>query len=65
MKYQTSHLKLILFFLTYIIIINTRVFAQPADMGGDVDVPIDGGLSVLLAAGIGYRVKKMKRTNRK
>jgi hypothetical protein len=33
------------------------VLAQP-DPGGDVDLPIDGGLSLLLAAGIGYGAKK-------
>ena len=33
------------------------VFAQP-DPGGDPDVPIDGGLSLLLAAGVGYVAKK-------
>ena len=29
-----------------------------ANPGGDVDVPIDGGLSLLVAAGVGYAVKK-------
>lgn len=33
--------------------------AQP-DPGGDPDAPIDGGLGVLLAAGVGYGVKKMR-----
>lgn len=32
--------------------------------GGDVDAPIDGGISLLVAAGIGYGVKKA-RDNRK
>jgi len=31
--------------------------AQP-DPGNDPDVPIDGGLSLLVAAGVGYAVKK-------
>lgn len=31
----------------------------PPDPGGDPDVPVDGGLSILLAAGIGYGVKKI------
>ena len=38
------------------------VFAQggPGDPGGDPDpgVPFDGGLSLLVAAGIGYAAKK-------
>ena len=32
--------------------------------GPDPDAPIDGGLSLLLAAGVGYGVKKI-RDNRK
>lgn len=37
--------------------------AQPTDPenpGGDPDAPIDGGLGLLLAAGIGYGVKKVR-----
>jgi hypothetical protein len=35
--------------------------AQPG-FGDDVeDVPIDGGLSLLLAAGVGYGAKKVKQ----
>jgi hypothetical protein len=35
------------------------LMAQPPfDPGGSPDVPIDGGLSILLAAGAGYVVKK-------
>lgn len=30
------------------------------DPGGDVDTPIDGGLSILIAAGVGYGVKKIR-----
>ncbi len=33
------------------------VSAQP-DPGGDPDVPIDGGLSLLVAAGVSYVAKK-------
>ena len=41
-------------------------FAQPPDSNpeGDPDLPIDGGVGVLIAAGIGYGFKKM-RDNRK
>ncbi len=35
--------------------------AQPSDPGSDPDVPIDGGLSVLLAAGVGYGVRELKK----
>lgn len=34
------------------------VHAQPGDPGGDPDVPIDGGLSILAAAGVSYIAKK-------
>lgn len=35
------------------------------DNGGDPDAPIDGGISFLIAAGIGYGLKKTRRTNKK
>jgi len=34
--------------------------AQPSDPQDAAGVPIDGGLSVLLAAGAGYGVKKIR-----
>ena len=43
--------------------------AQLPDPGGSPDVPIDGGLGLLLAAGAGYVVKKgydaRKKNNRR
>jgi hypothetical protein len=33
----------------------------PEDPGSDPDVPIDGGLSVLLAAGVGYGIKELRK----
>ena len=41
------------------------VHAQPTDPGGDVDAPIDGGLSLLIAAGVGYGAKKVKEARKK
>jgi hypothetical protein len=42
-----------------VMLVPTMLMAQPPfDPGGSPDVPIDGGLSVLLAAGAGYVVKK-------
>ncbi|MEP7238526.1 MAG: hypothetical protein ABI685_11695 [Ferruginibacter sp.] len=35
-------------------------FVMAQDPGGGPDVPIDGGLSLLLAAGVGYGVKKYR-----
>lgn len=36
-------------------------FSQGNGGGGDPDVPIDGGLSVLLAGGIAYGMKQVAR----
>lgn len=35
------------------------------DGGGELDTPIDGGLSLLVAAGVGYGAKKMKERKEK
>jgi hypothetical protein len=35
--------------------------AQIDNVPGDPDVPIDGGLSLLVAAGVGYGVRKVKQ----
>jgi hypothetical protein len=43
-----------------IIFLPAIVHAQPG-FGDDVnDVPVDGGLSVLIAAGVGYGAKKIR-----
>ena len=61
MKLNISTIQLallaILFFVPFL------SHAQPPDFGGeDVnDLPIDGGLSLLVAAGVGYGVKKIKQ----
>jgi len=45
-------------------ILPATVHAQFSDTNPDPDAPIDGGIGLLLAAGIGYGVKKV-RDNRK
>jgi hypothetical protein len=54
MKFKDFHT-----LLMAIIICCLPIFAlaQP-DPGGDPDVPIDGGLSILLAVGVAYTAKK-------
>jgi hypothetical protein len=42
----------------------TLVQAQP-DPGPSPDVPIDGGLSILLAAGVAYGTKKVHDSRKK
>lgn len=56
----------------FMVIITISSFAQPSDdddngFGGDADtaVPIDGGLSLLLAAGAGYVAKKAHDSRKK
>ena len=39
--------------------------AQIGDPGEDPDAPIDGGLSILLAAGVGYGIKKANDQRKK
>ena len=33
---------------------------DPGDPGGDPDAPIDGGVGILIAAGVIYGIKKIK-----
>jgi hypothetical protein len=48
------------FAIMVILLLPTLANAQPG-FGDDVsDVPVDGGLSVLVAAGVGYACKKYK-----
>ncbi len=42
------------------IVLALPIFALAQDPGGGPDVPIDGGLSILLAAGAAYGVKKYR-----
>ena len=44
-----------------IIIFSIPVFTLAQDPGGGPDVPIDGGMSLLLAAGAVYGVKKYRQ----
>jgi preprotein translocase subunit SecY len=39
--------------------------AQIGDPGDDPDAPIDGGVSLLVAAGVGYGIKKAKESRKK
>ncbi len=48
-----------------IFMLSTVAFAQ-RDLGDpdDTVVPIDGGVSILLAAGVGYGIKKIQETKK-
>lgn len=55
---------LILTFCIVIIAITFPIFshAQPPDFEDSiVDAPVDGGLTLLVAAGIGYGAKKLRK----
>ena len=55
-------MKKLLFFAA--LFYSSSVFAQPSPSGSP-DVPIDGGVSLLVAAGIGYGAKKIKDARKK
>ena len=48
-------------------ILPSLLHAQPGFGGGEdvVDTPIDGGLTLLVAAGVGYGAKKMRDKRKK
>jgi len=46
-------------------LLSLSVFAQPGDPGGNPDVPIDGGISILIAAGALYGSKKIYDARKK
>ena len=53
--------KFVIFTGVLIVLLNAfpyTVKAQVPDPLGDVDAPIDGGVSLLVVAGIGYGIKK-------
>ncbi|MFY7899687.1 MAG: PID-CTERM protein-sorting domain-containing protein [Chitinophagaceae bacterium] len=58
LKIRVSHINTILLLL--IILLPMIASAQPGFDDDVNDVPIDGGLSLLVAAGVGYGVKKMR-----
>lgn len=48
-----------------VIIAPTLLHAQPDFVDDTTDVPIDGGLSLLVAAGVGYGAKKLRTKKKK
>ncbi|HMG81429.1 MAG TPA: hypothetical protein VK559_00205 [Ferruginibacter sp.] len=66
-KYRKTIAMVGVLFMLFTILPNLTVKAQGVGEGDpDSDVPFDGGLSLLVAAGIGYGIKKNKeRKNNK
>ena len=59
---QTSFTIIILMLM---VCLPSLVHAQVLPDPGNGDAPIDGGLSILVAAGVGYGVKKVKAHRKK
>lgn len=65
MKQYCRYLPIFTILFALFILLPNFLSAQAPDPGaGDIDAPIDGGITLLLAAGVGYGVKK-HRENRK
>jgi len=64
---NTSQLIKIIYLLVVFVSITSLLHAQlPPDPGGDPNnAPIDGGLSLLIAGGVGYGVKKIREKRKK
>ncbi|MFA7381404.1 MAG: hypothetical protein WC150_13185 [Bacteroidia bacterium] len=54
------HFKKACFFSLFLLILPIFSYSQGDGGGNDPDVPVDGGISLLLAAGAGYAVKKLR-----
>ena len=64
MKHVKASKYLLPILIIVLLVFPSIVNAQPG-FGDDVDdVPVDGGLSLLVAAGVGYGVKKLKRNKK-
>lgn len=63
MKTKISIIQLAIFAACFFI--PSLLNAQPAFTDNVDDVPIDGGLSLLVAAGVGYGTKKIKSHRKK
>jgi hypothetical protein len=63
MKLKTTQVLSYFILLCILFILPTFLHAQPVFDDDVNDVPVDGGLSLLVAAGVGYGAKKIK--NRK
>ena len=68
LKNSLFTLLMIVLIMVLPILSNGQVDPPPGPVGGnnpDTNVPIDGGLSLVLAAGVGYGAKKIRDYNKK
>jgi hypothetical protein len=47
--------------IAIILLLPGILHAQPGFTDDTIDAPIDGGLSLLIAGGVGYGIKKMRK----
>ena len=59
---QNTYMKVFVFLFVFLIVCTLSVSAQPTP---PPSAPVDGGLSLLLAGGIGYGIKKMGAKRKK
>jgi hypothetical protein len=57
---QSQIIKILFLIIFFIVIHSIGAYAQ-TDPGTEPDVPIDGGISLLLAAGVGYGIKELRK----
>jgi hypothetical protein len=62
MKFNKTHI-ITLSLLALVLVFPSLSQAQPGFDDTVNDVPVDGGLSLLVAAGIGYGAKKLRKKN--
>ena len=65
---KTEIMKKVMFIMLVLLtvpVIHALAGSGPGGFGGDAGAPIDGGLSLLVAAGVGYGVKKAKNARAK
>ena len=62
---NTAQFIKIICLLIALISITSLLHAQPPGPGEENDAPIDGGLSLLIAGGVGYGVKKIREKRKK
>jgi len=65
MKKHFSQLFLSTVLVVALFCLSKSSIAQVGNPGDDVDTPIDGGLSILIAAGVGYGIKKVRDERKK
>jgi hypothetical protein len=57
---QHSNIKVLLLLLI-VLLPTTTIWSQPSFEDEVMDTPIDGGLSLLVAAGVGYGAKQLRK----